>query len=70
VPVDLARCAAPRVGAGSLPGMEIPPPDPSKLLAHWMEWERGDSSPGQVLKDLKIGGMRELLQHLAGGEAR
>ena len=50
--------------------MDRPPPDPIKLLAHWMEWERGDSSPGQVLKDLKIGGMRELLEHLAAGAPR
>jgi hypothetical protein len=50
--------------------MDRPPPDPIKLLAHWMEWERGDASPGQVLKDLKIGGMRELLEHLASGGPR
>jgi hypothetical protein len=52
------------VGAGSLPGMEIPPPDPSKLLAHWMEWERGETPPGRVMSNLKTGGMREVLEAL------
>lgn len=50
--------------------MDRPPPDPAKLLAHWMEWERGDSSPGQVMKDLKIGGLRDLLEHLVQGGTR
>jgi hypothetical protein len=27
-----------------------------------MEWERGESTPGKVLSDLKRGGMRELLE--------
>lgn len=53
--------------AGSLGSMDRPPPDPAKLLNHWMEWERGESSPGQVMKDLKVGGLRELLEHLAEG---
>ena len=33
--------------------MDIPPPDPQKLLIHWMEWERGDTPPGRVLSNLK-----------------
>lgn len=41
---------------------ERPPPDPGKLLAFWMEWERGDTPPGRVLANLKSGGMRELLE--------
>jgi hypothetical protein len=41
---------------------EIPPPDPSKLLAAWMEWEWGGVAPGQVLANLKKGGLRELLE--------
>ncbi len=45
--------------------MERPPPDPVKLLASWMEWERGETPPGQVLANLKTGGMRELLEELA-----
>ncbi len=45
--------------------MEPPPPDPVKLLASWMEWERGETPPGQVLANLKTGGMKELLEQLA-----
>ena len=45
--------------------MDRPPADPAKLLAHWMEWERGDTPPGRVMSNLKIGGLRELLEHLA-----
>lgn len=45
--------------------MDRPPADPHKLLATWMEWERGESSPGRVLADLKIGGLRDVLEHLA-----
>ncbi len=41
-----------------------PPPDPEKLLAFWMEWERGETPPGRVLSNLKIGGMREVLENL------
>ena len=47
--------------------MEIPPPDPKKLLDHWMEWEKGDVAPGELLKQLKMGGMRTLLDQLAAG---
>jgi hypothetical protein len=51
--------------------MEIPPPDAGKLLQSWMEWERGDVTPGRVMANLKTGGMRRLLEELAaqGGEA-
>lgn len=41
------------------------PPDPVKLLEIWMRWERGDDSPGRVIADLKQGGLREVLEHLA-----
>lgn len=41
---------------------DIPPPDPEKLLATWMQWERGDLPPGRVMADLKKGGLRELLE--------
>jgi hypothetical protein len=51
-------------GAGSLPAMDVPPPDPAKLLAHWMEWERGETPPGRVMSSLKTGGLRELLEAL------
>ena len=46
--------------------MDLPPPDPKKLLAHWMEWERGETPPGRVISNLKTAGMRELLEQLAG----
>jgi hypothetical protein len=41
-----------------------PPPDPRKLLAHWMEWERGETPPGRVMSSLKTAGLRELLESL------
>ncbi len=51
--------------------MATPPPDPRKLLQSWMEWERGDVTPGRVVANLKTGGLRELLEGLAvGGPAQ
>jgi hypothetical protein len=44
--------------------VERPPIDPVKLLATWMEWEQGETPPGQVLASLKTGGMKELLEEL------
>jgi hypothetical protein len=44
------------------PPVDLPPPDPAKLLASWMEFERGTEAPGQVLANLKKGGLRELLE--------
>jgi hypothetical protein len=45
--------------------MDVPPPDPKKLLESWMEWERGETPPGRVMSNLKTGGLRELLEQLA-----
>ena len=45
--------------------METPPPDPQKLLNHWMEWERGETPPGKVMSNLKTGGLRDVLEALA-----
>jgi hypothetical protein len=45
--------------------LDRPPPDPAKLLAWWMEWEKGETPPGRVMSNLKTGGMRELLEDLA-----
>lgn len=42
-----------------------PPTDPAKLLAHWMEWERGEESPGRVMANLKTAGLRDVLEALA-----
>ena len=44
------------------PVPDVPPPDPDKLLASWMQWERGELPPGRVMADLKKGGLRELLE--------
>jgi hypothetical protein len=49
--------------------MDKPPPDPEKILAYWMEWERGDTPPGRVLSNLKTAGLADLLQHLVDGRA-
>lgn len=48
--------------------MDRPPPDPRKMLDTWMQWERGETTPGQVLKELKIAGLRELLEAENGDE--
>ncbi|MEI7593518.1 MAG: hypothetical protein WCK41_09895 [Actinomycetes bacterium] len=45
--------------------MELPPPDPKKLLAAWNEWESGTETPGRVMANLKTAGMAELLEQLA-----
>ena len=42
-----------------------PPPDPEKLLADWMEWEKGETMPGRVMSNLKTHGLRELLEAMA-----
>lgn len=44
---------------------ERPPPDPAKLLASWMQWEKGQETPGRVMADLKKGGLRDVLEQLA-----
>jgi hypothetical protein len=49
--------------------MEVPAPDPTKLLQSWMEWERGEVTPGRVMANMKTGGMRLLLEELAAGGA-
>lgn len=45
--------------------MDRPPPNPAKLLSAWMEWERGESTPGRVMADMKTAGLREVLERLA-----
>jgi len=44
--------------------METLPPDPAKLLGYWEEWERGETTPGRVLANLKTAGMPRLLREL------
>ncbi|HZN14181.1 MAG TPA: hypothetical protein VFB78_07945 [Acidimicrobiales bacterium] len=49
---------------------ERPTADPAKLLVHWMEWEKGDTNPGELVKQLKKGGLREILEEqAAAGQA-
>ena len=43
-----------------------PARDAAKLLAAWMDWEKGRETPGRVMADLKKGGLREVLEELAG----
>jgi hypothetical protein len=50
--------------------MDVPPPDPAKLLAHWMEWERGETPPGRVMSNLKTGGLRPLLESIVAQAAQ
>ncbi len=58
----------PAGGAGSLRGMDRPAPDPSKLLADWMEWEKGETPPGKVISNLKTHGLRDLLETLSAAQ--
>ena len=44
--------------------MDRPPPDPTKLLTAWMEWERGENPPGRTMATLKTGGLRDLLEEM------
>jgi len=44
--------------------IDRPPPDAAKLLAYWMEWERGQTPPGRVISNLKLAGLRELLESI------
>ncbi len=46
--------------------MEAPTPDPNKLLQTWMEWERGEVTPGRVMANMKTAGLRQLLEQLSG----
>lgn len=43
-------------------------PDPAKMYSYWMEWERGELTPGELIKNLKISGMKELLESMSGTE--
>ena len=41
--------------------MEMPPPEPAKLLAFWEEWERGETPPGRTLANLKTHGQIDIV---------
>lgn len=45
-----------------------PAPNPKKLLEQWMEWERGETTPGRVMANLKTGGLPEILQGLVDAD--
>jgi hypothetical protein len=62
---DRVGAVEPNEPAGSLRDMDRPAPDPSKLLADWMEWEKGETPPGKVISNLKTHGLRDLLESLA-----
>ena len=49
--------------------MEIPPPDPRKLLDAWMAWERGEVPPGKTLSELKTAGLRQVIEQLVPADA-
>lgn len=49
--------------------MDRPATAPAKLLASWVERERGENSPGRVMADLKTGGTQELLEHLVAEQS-
>lgn len=44
---------------------EPPPPDLTKLIAAWEEFENGEQSPGKVLANLKTAGLPVVLKQLA-----
>ena len=48
---------------------EVPRPDAAKLLNAWMQWEKGESSAGRVMADLKTAGMRAVLDELVAAAA-
>ena len=54
---------------GAMSDFSHPAADPVKLLAQWMDWERGDETPGRVMANLKTGGLRELLESLVAAKA-
>jgi hypothetical protein len=49
--------------------MDVPPPDLAKLLAQWMEWEKGEVTPGRAMANMKTGGLRVLLEDLVAAKA-
>jgi hypothetical protein len=50
--------------------MDTLPPDPVKLLAAWLQWEKGEVAPGKLLSELKSAGLPDLLRSLADESSR
>lgn len=44
---------------------DLPPPDLTKLIAAWEEFERGEQTPGKVLSKMKTAGLAQMLAQLA-----
>jgi hypothetical protein len=57
----------PMIHVGSLARMafDLPPPDLTKLIAAWEEFERGEQTPGKVLAKMKTAGLAQVLAQLA-----
>ena len=48
----------------------LTPPDPSKILGIWMDWERGEAGePGALISRLKTAGLPTLLQEIVDQRA-
>ncbi|HXH58871.1 hypothetical protein [Iamia sp.] len=45
--------------------MERPPADPAKLLSAWADWETGEVPAGRTMSNMKTGGLRDVIEHLA-----
>ncbi len=46
--------------------MDRPPADPVKLLGAWTEWETDEVTAGRAVANLKTGGVRDVIEHVAG----
>ena len=62
------RVHAARERAGVAAATTAKLPYPSKLLEQWMEWERGEATPGRVMANLKTAGLRDLLEELVAAQ--
>lgn len=47
----------------------LTPPDPVKILALWLEWEKGEIEPGRLISNLKTAGLPILLQEIVDERA-
>lgn len=43
---------------------EQPPPDLTKIVAAWEEFEKGEEAPGRVLANMKTAGLDAVLAEL------
>ena len=47
----------------------LTPPDPQKILALWMDWEKGEVEPGRLISNLKTAGLPILLEQIVNDAA-